>query len=136
MPNNFPLDVFFAAAGINDFFGQRIFQYRVDRKVASRTSFLKRHPGIAFDDKPLMTTADLSVTSWYRDIQIVAELVNCERLADDIDIAKLIQDLLQLFRLDPVDLEIPLGRFDPHQLIAHASADEHRAATDFADCPC
>ncbi len=63
-----------------------------------------------------------------------AELVNGERLAHNVNSAKVIQKYAQTRRLDAVDFEVPVLRLLAHQLVAHAAANQERASACVAHC--
>ena len=104
------LKIIAAMERIENLLRQRILQNRINRKVAPSRRFFERHRRIAFDEKPAMSAAGLSLPPRHRNIQVRAEFVNRERFADDIHIAELIQQLAQSRRLNPINFEIPIFR--------------------------
>src|SRR5882672_148338 len=119
--------------GIDDLFGQRVFQDRVYREVSSTRRFLDSHLRIALDEKRAMPTTRLALPARQRDIEMGAEFINRERFTDDVHRTKRVQQFPQSLRLDTVNLNVPVLRLLAHQLVAHATADQQRAASFAAD---
>ena len=80
-----------------------------------------------------MTAAALSFTPRERNIKVWTQLINRERLADDVHISEPIQQLPQVAGLDSVNFQVPVLRLLAHQLIPHTTADEQRASAGIAN---
>ena len=64
---------------------------------------------------------------------MIAEFVDGEGFADDVDWTKLVEDLAQPRGIEVVDFEVPVLRLRTHQGIAHTTTDEQRTAASFAN---
>jgi hypothetical protein len=67
---------------------------------------------------------------------MLSELVNSERLADDIDWSKVVEDLAQPYRIQVINFEIPILRLCAHQRITHTPTHQQRPATSIANGLC
>jgi hypothetical protein len=73
-----------------------------------------------------MALPGFSFPSGNGNVEVIADLINGERLADNIHIADGIEDLTQALRLDAIYLDIPVLGLGTHQLVTNAPANEHR----------
>ena len=135
MLQQLPFDIFPAAERVDDLAGQRIFQYRIDCEIPTRAGLSEGHIRVALDDEPAMTSPDLSLTPRQRNVEVLPELVNRKRFADHVHVAEPVEDRAELVRLNTVNLKVPVLWLDAHQLVAHASADEHRTPAAAVDLP-
>src|ERR1051326_2074432 len=106
---------------------ERGFEDGVDGEVAAARGLLEGHRGVALDVEGPVAAASLALTPRQAHVQILAELVDAERLADDVNAPQAVEQRAQDRRLYPVDLHVPVLRSAPHQTVAHATADHQRA---------
>src|SRR6185369_8814449 len=64
---------------------------------------------------------------------MVAELVDSECFADDVDWPKLVQDLAHACSVEVVDFEVAVLWLRPHQRIANTATHEQGATTCFVN---
>src|SRR6185369_3080130 len=64
---------------------------------------------------------------------MVAELVDSECFADDIDWPKLVQDLAHACSVEVVDFEVAVLWLRPHQRVANTATHEQGATTCFVN---
>ena len=83
---------------IDQFTGEWILKNRVDGEVAPARCLVNAHRRIALDHKRLVTASRFTLTARDGNVEMMPELVNGERFADDVDWTKLVQDLAQTFR--------------------------------------
>src|SRR5436190_10923167 len=81
-----------------------------------------------------MACRDLALTSGERDVEVVADLVDRECLAHDLYLAERRNDLFQLFRLDAIDLDVPILVRDAHDLVANTATIEDCSAARGTHC--
>src|ERR1043166_113310 len=65
-----------------------------------------------------------------------SELVNREGFADDIHVAKLLEQATQPSGIDSIDFDVPVFRLLSHQFIPHTTAHQERAPRLFANRFC
>src|ERR1043166_5667288 len=85
------LNVSSTVVRIDQLAGQWILEDRVDCEVAAPRRFGNAHRGIAFDHKCLVTSSRLALAARHRNIEVMAQLVNSERLPDHVHWTKLVQ---------------------------------------------
>ena len=85
-----------------------------------------------------MSFPGLPFTTRDRHVQMWTEFIDRERFADRIHckmirLSKVVQNAAKLLRFDTVYFQIPILDGTSHQLVAHASADEHRPTASGSD---
>ncbi len=112
---------------IDDLVGARIGEDGVDGEVAAARGLRHVHVRVAFDDEAAMAAPGFALAARQRHVQIRAQLIDRERLADRIHAPQPFEQRAQTFRRNAVDFNVPILRRMPQQRIAHAAADQQRA---------
>src|SRR5207237_8229708 len=96
----------------------------------------ERHVRVAFDVEGAVAAAGLALAPRQAHVQVQPELVDGERLADDVDAAEAPEQSAYVRGLDAVNLHVPVLHLAAQQAVTHAPADEQSAPARVADGAC
>ena len=134
VPQHLGLEVGAAAPGIDELAGRGIPEDRVERKVAPLGGVFRRHRRVRLDLEIRMLHAGAVLAARHGDVdRQVLELGHAEGRADGHDPELAAQGGLDRARTQAVDLDVEIGDGHAHQSVAHATADEARAAPGGAE---